>query len=244
MSELTSRRVTVFSWMSETGFLRGLAAVLAFLPIVIFAATLALSARAAGFTSLEVLALSGLIYAGSAQVSIVALAGTGANPFAMIATAMALNLRHVMYGLSLGRWTGPLPPRWRVPIAFVLTDETYGVTIREYARGNGAPGVALGFGIGHYLTFVLSTALGIVIGGALPVPETIDFGFVFPLIFLALLIPLLRTRAHLMAAVAAGVLTLAMNVVLPGGVTVLLVILVTSLGWTVFTRPDERLADE
>src|SRR5215207_5273278 len=105
--------------------------------VVPFALAFAILARTAGFSVLETLALSGLVFAGSAQVAIVLLFAGGAGAGAIVATTLALNLRHVLYGLSLRRgWaerTGPPHPL----LAFLLTDESYGLTVKDGLDGGG-----------------------------------------------------------------------------------------------------------
>lgn len=241
MVEMTRNRNAQIVASAEPGIWHGVSAMLALTPgVVVFAVAFAVSALAAGFTPIEVVALSALIFAGSAQLSIVALAGAGANPLVIVATAVALNLRHIMYGLSLSRQLGTLPIRRRLPVAFLLTDETFGITIREYTHGRAAPLVALGAGIGLYAIYVTSTVLGVVAGEAIPLPDAIDLGFVFPLMFLALLAPLIQDRERLAMAITAGLLAIAFGSLLPGGVSILLVMLVTSFGWAMLPSRQTR----
>ena len=87
-------------WRAEVG--RGAVALLPLLAgVVPFAIAFAIAARAAGFTIYETQALSMLVFAGSAQLAVVALAGVGASAPAIVLTALVLNLRHLLYGLSL-----------------------------------------------------------------------------------------------------------------------------------------------
>ena len=117
---------------------RGVVAIMPlWLGVIPFGIAFALLARAAGFDLLATQACSALIFAGAAQVAIVTLAAGGAAPVAIVLTAILLNLRHILYGLSLG---ARLPTRTRPPrpvLALFLTDEAYGVTIRALAEGRG-----------------------------------------------------------------------------------------------------------
>src|SRR6185437_7585071 len=108
----------------------------------------------------------------------------------IVLTVLALNLRHALYGLSLRRQLGR---RTRPPLpllAFLLTDEAYGVTVRDGLDGGGGPGFLLGAGLSLYGAYNLATLAGVLAGRLLPDPRRLGLDFVFPLTFLALLLPL------------------------------------------------------
>src|SRR4029079_682178 len=73
------------------------------LGVVPFALVYAVLARDTGLSLLETQALSALVFAGSAQVSAVGLFGSGAAALEIVSTTFLLNVRHVLYGLSLAR---------------------------------------------------------------------------------------------------------------------------------------------
>jgi predicted branched-subunit amino acid permease len=124
----------------------------------------------------------------------VGLAATGSGLVAIVLTELGLSFRHVLYGLSLATW---LPRATQPPtplLAATIFDEGFGVATREAAsvRGNAA---FLGANGLLYLTWVVAT---------LPASETIGLDVIFPLSFLALLLPLIRTRRDAAVAVVAG----------------------------------------
>lgn len=187
-----------------------------------FAVAFALLARTAGFSALETQALSLLVFAGGAQIAIVTLYAGGASAVAIVLTVLVLNLRHVLYGLSLSRQLGrqtspPLPV-----LAFLLTDEAYGVTVRDGLDGRGGPRFFLGACLSLYGAFNLATLVGALAGRLLPDPHRLGLDFIFPLTFLALLLPLLRNwRQGIVAAISACA-ALLLSRVTAGGVTILL----------------------
>ena len=140
----------------------------------------------------------------------------------LLLTTLLLNARHVLYGLSLGRIL-PLTPGQRAVAAHMLTDEAFGVTVAEPQRDFR---FLLGAGLSLGLVWNLFTFLGILAGAAVPDPVALGVDFVFPLAFLALLIPLLRGRPEWVVAGASGLCALGLSRVLPGG----LVVLVTAVG--------------
>ena len=186
-----------------------------------FAAALAVTARVAGFSPLETQALSMIVFAGSAQLATITLAASGSGAAQIVLTALLLNLRHVLYGLSLGsRLRHDRRPTWPV-VAFFLTDEAYGVTIRDLVLGRSSRAFLLGASLTLYVVFATFTLLGSLVGALLPRPGELGLDFVFPVSFLALLVPLLRTRVDLAVALAAGGGALALSQLINGGTAVL-----------------------
>lgn len=185
--------------------------------VVPFGLAYAVLAREAGLSVLETQALSALVFAGSAQVSAVGLFGRGAAGLEIVLTTFLLNVRHVLYGLSLGR-TVTLDRRRRTVAAYFLTDEAFGVVAAGRERSFG---FLLGAELSLFVTWNLATLAGALLGGAIPDPERIGVDVVFPLAFLALLVPLVRTRPELVVAATAGAAAWLTARWLPGGIPVL-----------------------
>ena len=154
-----------------------------------------------------------LVFAGAAQLVIVQMLGAAAGALPIGLTAVLLNLRHMLYSASVAEHVRHLPRRWRVLLAYLLTDEAYAVAILRYARPAG-PGpdlrhwYFLGCGLTLWGCWQLSTALGIAFGARIP-PEW-DIDFAVPLTFIALLTLLVKERAGQAAALVAAVAVLAL----------------------------------
>ena len=196
-----------------------------------FAFAFALLARTAGLSVIETQILTLTVFAGGAQVAIVTLLIAGSGGVAIVLTALALNLRHILYGLSLGKQFGPITRPPLPLLAAFLTDESYGLTIRDGLDGGGGPRFFLGASLSLYGLFNLATLVGSLIGQLLPDPARLGLGFIFPLTFLALLLPLLRGWRHLIVAGVAAIAVLLLGRVAAGGVaTLLAALLAASLG--------------
>jgi 4-azaleucine resistance transporter AzlC len=182
-----------------------------------FGVAYAVIARNAGLSLVETQALSLLVFAGSSQVSAAGLFARGAGGLEIVLTTFLLNVRHVLYGVSLGRRV-PLSPRERPVAAFFLTDEAYGVSI---SRGARTFRYVLGAELSLFLVWNVSTLVGGLVGGAIPDPERLGVDFVFPVAFLALLVPLLRGRADVLVALVAGLVAWLLSKSLPGGLPVI-----------------------
>lgn len=201
---MTSPRGTVGA-LAARPFLRGTRDTLPLLPgVVPFGLIYGATALAAHVPAWLAQAMSAIIFAGSAQFAVVLLVSGGASALVLVLTAATLNLRHLLYSASLGPSLRDAPRGWRLLLAYLLTDETYGVVVgrmltlpmRERLR------YMLGSGLTLWGSWQLSTLGGILIGAQVPASWSLDFAAT--LTFIALLVPLLHDRAHIGAALAAG----------------------------------------
>jgi 4-azaleucine resistance transporter AzlC len=185
--------------------------------VIPFGAAYAVTARAAGLTLGETQLMSLLVFAGGAQFSAAGLVAAGAGPWTIVATTFLINVRHVLYGLALSATT-PLRGWRRVAAAHLLTDEAFGVHV---ARGRGRAPFLLGAGLSLFVVWNAATFVGAVLAHQVPDPAAVGLDLVFPLAFLALLLPLLVGRVALVVAVASGVVAWALVPVTSFGIAVL-----------------------
>lgn len=188
--------------------LRGARDTLSLLPgVVPFGLIYGATALAAHLPAWLAQAMSVIVFAGSAQFAIVLLVSGGASALILILTAATLNLRHLLYSASLGPSLREAPRGWRLLLAYLLVDEVYGVVVGKMlalplrARLR----YMLGAGLTLWISWQISTLLGILIGAQIPASWSLDFAAT--LTFIALLIPLLRDRAHIGAALAAALVS-------------------------------------
>ena len=158
------------------------------------------AARGGGLSFDETQLMSLVVFSAAAQVSALSLLDAGAPGIVVIATALALNAQVLLIGLTVGRELR-LSRVGRLVTAYFLTDGAYGVAM---AGGRLRRPVLLGAGVSMFVAWNVGTAIGAAVGHALPDPRRMGVDFVVPLTFLAVLIPLVRTRAAALAAVAAG----------------------------------------
>ena len=203
---------------SRTFFLTGYRAIFPlWLGVAPFAVAYAVTARASGLSLFETQWMSLTVFAGASQFAAAGLFGQGAAPFSIVITTAVLNVRHLLYGLSLAQKL-PMNMGQRLLAAQFLTDEAYGMAIN-------APGLNLAYLLGAelslYTVWNVFTLLGSLLGAVLPNPEQLGVGIVFPLAFLGLLIPQLIGRIPLAVAALSGLLAWGLSRVLPGGLVVL-----------------------
>ena len=187
------------------------------LGVVPFALAYAVTARGAGLSILDTQLMSSLVFAGGAQFSAAGLFAVGAGAVSLVVTTFLINARHVLYSLSLGQ-TMRLTWVQRGVAAFFLTDEAFGVTV---ARGGATFPFLLGAELSLYLVWNAATFAGSLASAAVPDPAALGVDFIFPLAFLALLVPLLRGWPELGVAGLAGALALVTAPWLNSGMAIL-----------------------
>jgi predicted branched-subunit amino acid permease len=79
----------------------------------------------------------------------------------------------------------------------------------------------LGTEVSLFAVWNATTFAGSLVGGVIPDPQRLGVDFVFPIAFLALLVPLLRLRVDVAVAAAAGVTAWLLANWAPGGLPVL-----------------------
>jgi 4-azaleucine resistance transporter AzlC len=167
-------------------------------------------ALSAGLPATLALAMSSIVFAGSAQFVGAQLIGGGAPGIVVVLTAFIINLRHILYGASVAPYLAHLNPRWKCLLAYLLTDEVYAVTITRFTRQPAsAPGLScpewyfLGAGLAQWTVWQASTVVGIALGAQIPPGWALDFAVA--LTFIALVVPALTDRPSVAAALAAGI---------------------------------------
>jgi predicted branched-subunit amino acid permease len=121
-----------------------------------------------------------------------------------IAAAVIVSLRLLMYSAAVAPHLAHLTPRWRALLAFLMTDQSFAMAVKRFSE----PGDArhrhwyfLGTASTLYLSWQAAVIVGVVAGAQVPSDWSLDF--VVVLTFIALLVPAVRTRADLAAAIVA-----------------------------------------
>jgi 4-azaleucine resistance transporter AzlC len=160
----------------------------------------------AGLPVFEAQAMSAVVFAGSAQFVIAQLVALGTPGLVIFVTAVLVNLRHALYSASLAPYLRHLRPRWQWFLAYLLTDEAYAVAILHYREGKEITHkhwYFLGAGLALWTTWQASTAAGILLGAQIPAEWSLDF--TLALTFIAIVVPALKERADVAAALTGGV---------------------------------------
>lgn len=164
----------------------------------------------AGLGKLTAQAMSSVVFAGSAQLVATQLVRAGAPALVLVLTLFVVNLRHALYSASVAPYVKHLPRRWKLALAYLLTDEAYAVAGSRYARDGGRPDPSphrhwyfLGAGLTLWAAWQVSTAAGVFLGAKIPAGLSLDFSLA--LTFIALVFPTLKDLPAGAAALVAGV---------------------------------------
>ncbi len=202
--------------MPETSYRRNGIALAAAVGVV--GVTFGVFASTSGLSLLQAIALSGLTFTGASQFAFVTVIAAKGTVVAATIGALTLAMRNALYGPAL---TDYLPVRgWRRAItAQFIIDET---TAMALAHPTEARRSFWWTAIWLYSLWNVGTVLGHV--GASQVGDPAAFGLdaAFPAAFLAMLIPLLRSKRVVLVAVAAAVLAVASVPFVPAGIPILL----------------------
>lgn len=197
---------------TKSAYASGFRAGLPFIIVVIpFAMLFGVVATEAGLPLSQVMAFSFLVVAGASQFTALQFMSENAPVLVVLASALAVNLRMAMYSASIAPHLGPAPTWQRVLIGYFLVDQTYLLSQTEFEKWPERPlpeRVAYFFGTVTPICpfWYIFTYVGAVIGEAIPAEYGLDF--IVPITFLAIVVPALRTLAHMAAAVTSIILAL------------------------------------
>lgn len=180
----------------------------------------------AGLSRLASQMMSSIVFAGSSQFITTQLVQEATPGLVIVLTIAVVNLRHMLYSASLAPYLASISTRWKVLLSYLLTDEAYAPTIIRYENEGIRPyghWFLLGAGFALWLTWQVSTALGIFLGAA--IPDSWSLEFALPLTFIAMVVPVLKNRPAIAAAISAGAVALVAHS-LPYGLGLILAALI------------------
>jgi len=180
---------------SFSGFVRGARDVV---PILfgVFPVGIAfgVSAREFGFSALEASLMSLVVFAGASQFIGVALIASGAGLLEVAITTFFVNLRHAVMSASISVYLRDAGRALLSVLAFWLTDETFGLSISSYHRGERSPWYLLGASLPFYLNWNAGTLAGYLAGDFLPEELRSAMAFSLSAVFISLLVLSCRDR--------------------------------------------------
>ena len=163
-----------------------------------------LSAREAGFSPLEAMAMSTIVFAGAAQFAAIGYVVAGLAWPAIALLTLLLNARHLLYSAALGPWMADVPRPRRALMAHVLTDEAFALSIGHFRRigRTDEAGYWIGAIASTFIPWNLATLAGVVAGGSIADPGVLGIDIIFPAAMIGLAAGLISGRRELVAAFA------------------------------------------
>lgn len=169
---------------------------------------------AQGFSPAQVMSMSLFVFSGSAQFMAVGLVATKAAIWVIWAATFIINLRHLLYAATLVSHVRHLPQRWRLPLAAMLTDETFAVMDLRYRERGGARYAHWYYFascIGMWINWNFWTLVGVLLGQNFPNVKEWGLEFAMVATFIGIVVPGLKTPPLWAAAITAGLVATYFN---------------------------------
>jgi predicted branched-subunit amino acid permease len=188
----------------------------AFLPVSVglvpWALVTGVAMVSAGFSPLQALGMNVIVFAGTAQLGTLPLIAAGAPWWLIVATALALNLRFVIFSAAIanGFREMPTPTRWFV--GHLLTDGVFATCLDKMLTHDDRHwrlGYYLAPALWSWLLWQVFATVGIFAAGVIPKGWSIEFMATIAL--LVLLAPMTKLRPMLVAALVGGAAAVALR---------------------------------
>ena len=186
-------------------FLKGIADVSPLMiPVIPFGLIFGVLAIDIGFSPLETMGMSLIIFGGASQIVLLQLFSGGASSLVIISSVGAVNSRHLLYGAVVSEHLSDLKLIWKIIISYFLIDQAFAIS-NEYLKKNKDKNRyfhLVGGGATCWIVWQSTTLLGIILGSA--IPEKLGLSFAVPLTFLALLVNDFRKLINVVVIIISG----------------------------------------
>ena len=182
------------------------------IPVIPFGLIFGVLSIDIGFTPLETMGMSIIIFGGASQIILLQLFSGGASSLVIISSVGAVNSRHLLYGAVVSEHLSELKLIWKILISYFLVDQAFARSNEYFKKNNDKNKYfhIVGGGITCWVIWQTTTFLGIVVGSF--IPEKLGLSFAVPLTFLALLVNDFRKFINVIVIIISGlVATLGYN---------------------------------
>lgn len=202
--------------------------VLGYIPIGVAYGMVAAQAH---LTTGEVVAMSLIVFAGSAQFIAAGMLAAGADPWPILVTTFLVNLRHLLMSAALSVSFRRIPRALQALLAFWITDESFVVTTSTLAGRQATVPFLAGLQITGYLAWAGSSLAGAVLGNLASGVADLGMDYALPAMFIALLVLQVKDRRAVLVAALAAALSVFLALHLPGNANVIVAtVLAATLG--------------
>ncbi|MDF2947384.1 MAG: branched-chain amino acid transporter AzlC [Bacillales bacterium] len=177
------------------GFKKALPVIIGYIPIAI---TFGLIAKQSGLSIFELTMMSGLVFAGASQFMAVNMITIGSSSIEIIIATLILNLRHFIMTMSFSNLTTHLSKIKKLMIFTFVTDETYAISTLEDEKSSRSSAYYLTLVISTYLSWVLGSVAGGLIGDIIPEQLSVCMGISLYAMFISLLVPQVKKNSKLL----------------------------------------------
>jgi 4-azaleucine resistance transporter AzlC len=184
--------------------------------VVVYGLLFGTLAAQKGLSPLEVAIMSATVFAGASQFVAVEIWTSPPAIALLAATALMVNLRHVLMGAALAPWIRTWPRGTTCVALYVMADENWAFALQRGAKAPLTPGYYLGLSLPLYAGWIVCTFFGTIFGGVLQDPARYGLDFAFTAVFLTLLVGMWQGRRNLLPWAASAVVATAAYAWLPG----------------------------
>ena len=174
------------------------------IPVIPFGLIFGILAIDIGFSPLETMGMSLIIFGGASQIVLLQLFSGGASSLVIISSVGAVNSRHLLYGAVVSEHLSDLKLIWKIFISYFLIDQAFARS-NEFLKENKDKNKyfhLIGGGATCWVIWQSTTFLGIILGAA--IPEKLGLSFAVPLTFLAILINDFRKIINVIVIIVSG----------------------------------------
>jgi len=135
----------------------------------------------------------------------------GATPIEVAVSVLLINLRHALMAASLRPFFAGTSIGQRLGLAYILTDETFAMSIGWFRRGHRDLSYYVTFGVGLWLCWNVGTIAGALFGAGIDRPERYGIDFAITACFVAIVTLGARHRTDIAVALAAALVAAALR---------------------------------
>lgn len=223
--------------MNRDGFIQGvkdcLPTLLGYLSIGFAAGVVE---KTSGLSISEIVLMSLLLYAGSAQFIAAGMIAAHHPISVIIFTIFFVNLRHLLLSAALAPHFRHLTPWKNIAVGALLTDETFGVAVNRIQQKKPISFFwMLGLNVTAYLNWLLANVIGGMFGQMIPNPESFGLDYALSAMFIGLLVLQMEERSanwhKILVAISTALFVMGLSFLFSGYVSVIIATLLgTTLG--------------
>lgn len=211
--QLTTKQIIFNRYGLISGFKRTIPIAISAL---VYGLVFGILSRQVGINLVESLLMSSLVFAGSAQFIVLDLWTTPLPIGTIILTTLIVNLRHLLMSASLSPWLSSQPSAAIYCSLFFMSDESWALTMNEFAKGGRNAAFLLGSGLTLFIAWLSATFMGQKVSNSLQDPSRFGLDFAFTAVFITMLVGLWKGKSDLLPWILAGIIAVVAAYFLPG----------------------------
>ena len=179
------------------------------LGIVPFAMISGITAANTGLSLGMALLMSVGIFAGASQLAVLQLVSDNAHMLVIIYTALIINLRMMIYSLSIAPHLQGIRTGLKALLAYSMTDQSYAISTVHFLNNpeEDTKSFLLGASAILWIVWQVNTVIGYLMGSIIPPELGLDFGI--PLTFIAILFKGVAGWPGIIAIITSGAVAVA-----------------------------------